>query len=101
MTDRYPHAGWCSVHGAYDAPLAPGDCTCGATAQQSAFEAGKLEADARAMAVVDRCLRDLEVEQICWFCDYAQSKPPSHWFHEDECPLVSQGFITKDGVRRG
>jgi hypothetical protein len=55
MTDRYPHAGWCSVHGAYDAPLAPGACTCGAEKEQSAFEAGKREGLEEAAKVADTC----------------------------------------------
>lgn len=35
----FPHAGWCSVHGAYDKPLAKGECTCGADGKREAHNA--------------------------------------------------------------
>jgi hypothetical protein len=40
MTGRYPHDTECSIWAQFR-PLGP--CSCGATAQQSAFDAGKRE----------------------------------------------------------
>ncbi len=53
MIARYPHAPECPK---MRPTISHWDCTCGATAQQSAFDAGKREADARAMAARDRAL---------------------------------------------
>jgi hypothetical protein len=40
MSDRYPHARTCAT---WATRTPPRKCTCGATAQQSAFEDGKRE----------------------------------------------------------
>ncbi len=95
MTDRYPHAPECPK---MRPTISHWDCTCGATAQQSAFDAGKREADARAMAVVEaakayvRHVLMFRTAEEGWDC------PEEKELHDS---LVSQGFITKDGERRG
>jgi hypothetical protein len=94
MTDRYPHAPTCSSH--YSAHA---NCDCGAEREKSAFDAGKREADARAMAVVDACIRHQELADDCPVCGRQVRAPnPRFQQHLDDCPLVSQGFIRK---RRG
>jgi hypothetical protein len=102
MIDRYPHSDQCPVR-----PLLARKngmpCSCGATALQSAFEAGQREADARAMAVVERCLAlNADDGNQCMFCNcYCWPGSSYHRPHADTCPLIVGQFITKDGVRRG
>jgi hypothetical protein len=94
MSDRYPHAPTCSIWAQLPRPLVP--CTCGATAQQSAFEAGQREADARAMAVVEAAM-DLIVSLARKESTAASEGALVVLTNR----LVSQGFITKEGERRG
>ena len=125
MIDRYPHApkcsinsGWCSecghspkshtpclastVNGLCGCKQFRTACDCGATSQSAAFEAGKKEADARAMAVVDAAIEAQGEEPECLFCDrYDWAGSSYRKLHADACPLVAGNFITKDGERRG
>lgn len=50
--------------------------------------------EARMAPIVERCIRDQETEQICWFCDFLKGEKP----HVD-CVLVANGFITPAGER--
>jgi hypothetical protein len=52
MSDRYPHARTCAT---WATRTPPRKCTCGATAQQSAFEDGKREGLEEAAKVADAC----------------------------------------------
>jgi hypothetical protein len=63
--------------------------------EYAAFEAGIKGADARAMAVVEACLEYQHRRGLCFFCKFW----PMHDEHADDCPLVAQGFIDKEGRR--
>jgi hypothetical protein len=96
MIDRYPHAPTCHAK-----PSAPGLlCTCGAGKLNAAFEAGKREADARAMAIVEAAIKLDSETTVCPLCSHIDNGDLSHP-HVDTCPLVVQGFIDRDGERRG
>jgi hypothetical protein len=95
MNDRYPHAPTCSSH--YSAHA---NCDCGAERERDAFEAGKREADARAMAIVEAAIKLDSETTVCPLCSHIDNGDLSHP-HVDTCPLVVQGFIDRDGERRG
>jgi hypothetical protein len=96
MTDRYPHTPTCSCHYSEYA-----NCDCGAEREQSAFEAGKREADARAMAVVEAAIAEQASGLDCFFCEREEPFEPTNgeFWHHETCPLVVHGFIGRDGGR--
>jgi hypothetical protein len=88
-----------------DDPAEPAfnECSCGRNAEWLA-EAGKREADARAMAIVEACVRRVvEHGASCEFCTGGEYRDglDGQTDHESSCPLVVGEFITKDGERRG
>lgn len=48
--------------------------------------------------VVERCIRDCEVERLCWFCGFVVAERLVE--HDDDCPLVVAELLTKEGERR-
>jgi hypothetical protein len=90
-----------------DDPAEPAlnECSCGRNAEWLA------EADARAMAVVEAQIRSHYCALPCGsfnedgienYCAYQiHGEDDDGIPHAHDCPLVAQGFITKDGERRG
>lgn len=73
---------------------------------RSAHAAGAREAEEKlggAMVVVDACVAWQEDTGGCHFCGFGLrlGPPVEETMHNEDCPLVEQGFILRDGSRVG
>ncbi len=70
--------------------------TCGGAGVIIENDSKRLE---RALVVIDAVLAGLDPHTECDLCETVHPDHGGDWEHSEECPLVTQGFITVEGQR--